>query len=102
LGSRGSAAAVATRAAQRPVLGACAYSRRLRGASVNLGVGGTHDPVSGRWQQPTLRLREVRVVMVVLFERYRLLVVAAAGLWHWGYSLDMNNGGGPRVSLAPT
>jgi hypothetical protein len=30
-----------------------------------------------------------------------LLVVATAGLWRGGYRLGMNNGGGPRVSLAP-
>jgi hypothetical protein len=41
------------------------------------------------------------VVMEVLAKRYGLLVVAAIGLWHGGYWLDMNNGDGPRGSLAP-
>jgi hypothetical protein len=40
-------------------------------------------------------------VMALLAERYGLLVVAVASLWHGGYWLSMNNGGGPRVYLVP-
>jgi hypothetical protein len=40
-------------------------------------------------------------VIALLAERYGLLVVAVASLWHGGYWLNMNNGGGPRVYLAP-
>jgi hypothetical protein len=67
----------------------------------NLHVGGAHDLVGGRWQQPALHLCEVLVLMVVLAEHYGLLVVAATGLWHGGYLVGMNNGGGSMIPLAP-
>jgi hypothetical protein len=73
------------RVAQRLVLGACACSRRLLGSSVNLDVGGSRGLVGGRWEQPIFHLCEVHVVIAVLAERYGLLVVATAGLWHGGY-----------------
>jgi hypothetical protein len=75
------AAAVATWEAWRPVLGAPTCSRRLCEASVNLGIGDARGLVGGRWHRLAFCLREVRVVMAVLVEHYKLLVVAAAGLW---------------------
>jgi hypothetical protein len=72
---------VAARAVHRPVLGACACSRRLRGDRVNIGVVGARGPIGRKWQRPAFHLREVRMVMAVLIERYGLLAVAAAGFW---------------------
>jgi hypothetical protein len=102
LRSRGSPAAVATRAAQWPALGARACSCRLCGVHVNLGLGGAHGPIGGRWQWPALHLREVLVVLAVLAKCYGLLAAVAAGLWHGGYWVDMNTRGGPRVPLTPS
>jgi hypothetical protein len=85
-GGDGSRAALAERAARRPVLGACASCiHRLHGTPINLGVGDPRSSVGGRWQQPSLHLREVRVVLAVLAERYGLRVVDAIGLWRGGY-----------------
>jgi hypothetical protein len=98
----GSPAAVATRAARRPALEARACSCRLCGVHVNLGVGGVHGPIGGKWQWPALHLREVLVVLAVLAKCYGLVAVVAAGLWRGGYWVDMNTRGGSRVLLAPS